>query len=104
MFPKACAIFDRLTGRKLTIDDHRSLVRLGRDESKYCDGDHALVLQIEVLTGKPERLLYSSTIKQWLPPYENEPIDSTQRREIAERISRRASRRRATRSKSTSTY
>ena len=50
----------RLTGRELKIDDNRSLVRLGRDEYKYCDGDHALVLQIEMLTGKPERLLYQA--------------------------------------------
>jgi hypothetical protein len=69
-------------------DDCRKLVRLGRDEYKYCDGDHALVLQIEMLTGKPDRLLCSSTIKQWLPPHENEAIDPTQRREIAEWIGR----------------
>jgi hypothetical protein len=87
MFRKILKVFDRLTGRELNIDDKRSLVRLGRDEYKYCDGDHALVLQIEMLKGDPERLLYSSTIKQWLPPHENEPIGSTQRREIAERIS-----------------
>jgi len=85
---KLLEAFDRLTGRELIIDGDRSLVRLGRDEYKYCEGNHALVLQIEMLTGKPERLLYSSTIKQWLPPHENDPIDSIQRREIAERISR----------------
>ena len=85
---KISNLIDRLTGRKLNIDDNRSLERLGRDEYKYRDGNRALVLQIEMLTGKPERLLYSSTIKQWLPPHENEPIDPAQRREIAERISR----------------
>jgi hypothetical protein len=88
MFQKIRELFDRLTGRELNIDNKRSLVRLGRDEYKYCDGDHALVLQIEMLTGKPDHLLYSSTIKRWLPPHENEAIGSTQRREIAERISR----------------
>jgi hypothetical protein len=88
MFRKICEIFQRLTGRELTIDDNLSLVRLGRDEYKYSEGDHALVLQIEMLTGTPERLLYSSTIKHWLPPHENEPISSMRRREIAERISR----------------
>lgn len=88
MFRKICEVFDRLTGRELAIDDNRSLVRLGRDEYKYCDGDHALVLQIEMLTGKPGRLLYSSTIRQWLPPHETEAIGSMQRREIAERIRR----------------
>jgi hypothetical protein len=88
MFRKIYEAFDRLTGRELKIDDNRRLLRLGRDEYKYCDGDRALVLQIEILTGKPERFLYSSTINQWLPPHDNEPIGPTQRREIAERISR----------------
>jgi hypothetical protein len=88
MFRKICETFNRLTGRQLDIDDSRRLLRLGRDEYKYCDGNRALILQIEMLTGKPDRLLYSSTIKQWLPPHESEPIDSKQRFEIAERIRR----------------
>jgi immunity protein 74 of polymorphic toxin system len=82
-------IFRRHKGRETKHpDDKCNLIPLGRDEYKYCDGDHALVLQIDMLMGKPDRLLYSSTIKRWLPPHENEAIDSTQRREIAERIGR----------------
>jgi hypothetical protein len=88
MFRQICQHFARLTGRELKLDDDRSLMRLGRDEYKYCDGDRELVLQIEMLTGKSERLLYSSTIKKWSPPHENEPLGSTERREIAEWISR----------------
>src|ERR1044071_10068759 len=88
MICKIFAFIDRLTDRTLNIDKNRSLARLGRDEYKYRDGDHELTLQIEMLTGKPELLLYSSTIKQWLPPHENESIDAVQRREIAEQIRR----------------
>lgn len=62
------------------------LVRLGRDEYKYCEGDHALIVQVDMLNGTPNRLIYTSTIKQWLPPYEGEAIQATQRGEIAERI------------------
>ena len=47
-----------------------------------------MLLQIDMLRGRPDRLVYSSTIKRWLPPYENEEIAETQRREIAERIGR----------------
>jgi hypothetical protein len=80
--------FDELTGRTININDTCKLVRIGRDEYKYSDGDHALVLQIDMLTEEPNRLLYSSTIKRWLPPHENEAIEAAQRREIAEKIGR----------------
>jgi predicted transglutaminase-like protease len=71
---------------KSKTHEDRKLVRLGRDEYKYCEGDHALILQVEMLNGKPNRLIYSSTIKKWLPPHEDEAIEATRQREIAERI------------------
>jgi hemolysin activation/secretion protein len=43
-------------------------------------------LQIDMLKGNPNRLVYSSTIEQWLPPHDDEAITATQRREIADRI------------------
>ncbi|PYJ06752.1 MAG: hypothetical protein DMF06_17465 [Verrucomicrobia bacterium] len=73
-------------GRKSQIDDNRKLTRLGRDEYRYCEGDHAVILQIEMLRGTPSRLIYSSTIRQWLPPYQQEEISDTKRGEIAETI------------------
>ena len=73
-------------GRKTKIDDSRKLVRLGRDKYQYCEGDHVLVLQIEMLGGKPSRLIYSSTIRRWLPPYEHEEISEIKRANIAETI------------------
>ncbi len=88
MLQRIRSFFKAAVGGKVTIDDGGRLVRLGRDEYKYCEGDHALVLQIEMLTGKPDLLLYSSTIKRWLPPHEHEAIDSTRRREIAQWVAR----------------
>lgn len=73
-------------GPRSKIDERRSLHRLSRDGYEYCDGDHCLLLQIDMLRGRPDRFVYSSTIKQWLPPHENEVIVDTQRREIADRI------------------
>ena len=46
---------------------------------KSLDGDKSLVLQIDMLTGTPQRLLYSSTIRQWLPPHESDAISSAER-------------------------
>ena len=78
----------RLGGEKTKIDERRRLDRLGRDEYKYCDGGRCVVLQIEMLIGKPDRLLYSSTIKKWRPPFETEKIDATERSEIANQIAK----------------
>jgi hypothetical protein len=73
-------------GRKAKIDDNRKLIRVGRDEYKYYEGDHVVVLQIEMLRGKPSRLIYASTIHNWLPPYERDAISEAKRATIAETI------------------
>jgi hypothetical protein len=86
MLRRISRFFKTTRAGDVDTDNSEMLVRLGRDEYKYCEGDHALILQIEMLTGKPDLLLYSSTIKSWLPPYEHEAIDPQRRREIAERI------------------
>ena len=41
------------------IDELSSMERLGRDEYKYIEGDHALTLQVEMLSGTPSRVIYS---------------------------------------------
>lgn len=68
------------------IDDVSSMERIGRDEYKYIEGDHALTLQVEMLSGTPRRVIYSRTIKKWLPPHDNEAISDEKRKEILERI------------------
>ena len=69
-----------------TIDGLASMERLGRDEYKYVEGDHALKLQVEMLSGNPRRVIYSRTIKNWLPPYEKEKITEQKRKEILKRV------------------
>jgi len=69
-----------------TIDGAAFMERLGRDEYKYVEDDHALKVQVEMLSGNPRRVIYSRTIKNWLPPYENERITEQKRREILERV------------------
>jgi Immunity protein 74 len=68
------------------VDDVSSMERLGRDEYKYIEGDHALTLQIEMLSGTPKRVIYSRTIKKWMPPHDNEAISDEKRKQILERI------------------
>lgn len=68
------------------IDEVCSIERLGRDEYKYIEGDHALTLQIEMLSGTPKRVIYSRTIKKWLPPNDNEAISDDKRKEIVDKI------------------
>jgi hypothetical protein len=85
MFNSVNAFFRKFKAVK-TIDGVASMERLGRDEYKYVEGDHALKLQVEMLSGDPRRVIYSRTIKNWLPPFENEGITEQKRREILERV------------------
>jgi immunity protein 74 of polymorphic toxin system len=68
------------------IDDVSSMERIGRDEYKYVEGDRALTVQIEMLSGTPKRVIYSRTIKNWMPPYENEIITEDKRKQIVAKI------------------
>jgi hypothetical protein len=68
------------------IDELSSMERLGRDEYKYIEGDHALTLQVEMLSGTPSRVIYSRTIKNWMPPYDKEHITEEKKKEIVTKI------------------
>jgi hypothetical protein len=73
-------------GRETSIDGDSELLKVGRDEYKYVERGRSLLLQIEMLHGTPSKLIYSSTIKQWLPPHDAERISDDDRKRIAERI------------------
>ena len=73
-------------GAKSRIDSTSQLLRLDRDGYKYVEGERSLVLQIDMLRGVPNRLLYSSTIKRWLPPHQDEMITEEDRKRIAAKI------------------
>jgi hypothetical protein len=68
------------------IDNISSVERLGRDEYKYIEGDRALILQIDMLSGTPQRVIYSRTIKNWLPPHDKEEITDQIRKDILEKL------------------
>jgi hypothetical protein len=73
-------------GAESQIDSFSQLMRLDRDGYKYIEGERSLVLQIDMLRGVPNRLLYSSTIKRWLPPHQDERISEEDRQRIATKI------------------
>ena len=85
MFDNLNRFFKKFQTNK-KIDDVCSLERLGRDEYKYIEGERALKVQIEMLSGTPKRLIYSRTIKSWLPPHEHETISEEKRTEIIGKI------------------
>ncbi len=71
-----------------TLEDGSRIRRIARDGYEYSEGDHSLIIQVEVQSGKPEVILYSSTIDQWLPPYEDEPISPSKHDEILQKITK----------------
>jgi hypothetical protein len=68
------------------IDGTSSMIRWGRDEYKYIEGDRVLILQAEMLSGTPKRVIYSRTIKKWLPPHEKEDISDQKKQEILAKV------------------
>ena len=85
MFNSVGEFFKRFQTIK-KIDNVSSMERWGRDEYKYIEGDRALILQIEMLSGTPRRVIYSRTIKKWLPPHEKENITDLKRKEILAKV------------------
>ncbi|MEW5978115.1 MAG: Imm74 family immunity protein [Acidobacteriota bacterium] len=68
------------------MDESSQLIPTGRDEYQYIEGKRRLRLQIELLKGDPSRVLYSSTIRRWLPPHQDEPLTEADRKRIALKI------------------
>lgn len=85
MFGNVRKFFSKLRTIK-KIDDVSSMERVGRDEYRYIEGDHALTLQIDMLSGSPRRVIYSRSIKGWLPPHDSEAISDEKRNQIIQKV------------------
>lgn len=73
--------------RKAWIDDHSYMIFLSRDGYRYVENDHAVDLWMEMLVNRPYfAVLYTNSIKSWLPPFDNEPITIQKRYEIAYKV------------------
>lgn len=45
-----------------------------------------MVVQVEMMTVHPGRVIYTSTIKKWLPPHDNEEVTDEDRARILKKI------------------
>jgi hypothetical protein len=64
------------------LDDSSSLTKTSRDEYKYIEGDHEMLIYVEVL----EKAISESSIQEWLPPYSTEKISDAKKKEILEKL------------------
>jgi hypothetical protein len=62
------------------------VVSVGRDGLKYVEGDHELLAQAELQSGKPDRVIYASTVRKWRAPYDQETISPEKQKEIICRL------------------
>ena len=67
------------------IDEDTRLSSWGRDEYKYIENDHAMIINAE-LGSNPSRIVYIESIKRWLPPYESEPVTEADRERILAKV------------------
>jgi hypothetical protein len=68
------------------IDDNTLINPLSRDQFRYREIDHELLFVAELMAHNPERTIYPSSIRAWLPPYDAEPITEARRADILKKI------------------
>jgi hypothetical protein len=82
-------IIEWLKGMDLNrTDDVSTLSRVDRDAYKYQEGNHALIVQVEIQSGKPEVIVYADTITEWLPPHEKERITTEEKERVLTQVCR----------------
>ena len=72
--------------RKTKIDENTSLVPMSRDSFRYKEGDRAIDISVELMSGETSRIIYSSSIQQWLPPHDKDLISDEKKREILQKV------------------
>jgi hypothetical protein len=68
------------------IDEHTTMVPLGRDQFKYREGDHEMHVTAELTAGTPARVVYASSVKRWLPPHDGETISEDKKAAILKKV------------------
>jgi hypothetical protein len=75
------------TGPNTILSDDGWIVEvLGRTGLLYSELDRAMKVDSEVLAGPAGMVVYSRSIRQWLPPYEHEAVDDGVKARIIENI------------------
>ncbi|MBW3623398.1 MAG: hypothetical protein KY468_08310 [Armatimonadetes bacterium] len=75
-----------LDGGGVKIDEVSSIKRTSRDEYKYIEGDHEMLIYVEVQAGYPGCAVYSNSIREWLPPYDNEEVTDEDKERILKKV------------------
>ena len=71
---------------KKRIGSNASMTPSGRDTFEYHEGARRLEVLAEMLVGQPERVLYTSSIKAWLPPHQHEALTEADRERILDNV------------------
>lgn len=66
--------FRRLGGNRRYRNGNIRIERLGRDEYKYIGVDRSIKVYVELQAGNPDVIIYTESIRQWLPPHEQENV------------------------------
>jgi hypothetical protein len=72
----------------VTSDEGWQVKVLGRTGIEYTDGDRKMRVDSEILAGPAGMVVYSSSIRTWLPPYEAEHVSDAVRARIVQNIQR----------------
>jgi hypothetical protein len=63
------------------MKSQKGFTPLGRDELKYTEDGRELIIYSELQTGNG-RCLHADSIRNWLPPYDREPVTEEKKQEI----------------------
>lgn len=66
--------------------DGGSLTRIGRDAYEYRRGQKRMVVEVEMLSGNPDRVVYAASLRGWEPVAEADPIDGEERQRIVTEV------------------
>lgn len=58
----------------------------GRSKIEYIEGDRRLEIDSEFLAGNAGIVIYSSSLKTWNAPFNNEPLSETDKERIKQNI------------------
>jgi len=70
------------------IDENLYLSAPSKDELVVTYGKRKTKIYMEILSGKPDRIIYIDKGAKWLPPYENEPMSEQEYQFIIDAIVR----------------
>jgi hypothetical protein len=81
-------MFKRPQTNVIQSDEGFSVEVLGRTGLRYTEGLKTLFIDSEILNGPSGLGIYTSSIRSWDPPYDNEVIDDAKRAAIVDNVRR----------------